>query len=260
MIIIPDSTSIGGLDYLGQGRRRRRHGSPPERGAYKTVPDVVALEPLPGAPQEVTLPQDELPGWDPAAKYAYRRRPEVEYQAPRGHRGRTNRFQKEADIDFEKVTDEPYNRRQDSTFTAKTTPIKREFAILPDLRPEGDLELPSYADNEDNEDMNGFGADFVRVPADVSIDELERRFDRMQGLGFDPITIATTAAALAKKAKKMKSKAKALKAKKFGDKPSAPAPVPAPPQPETKPFPWMWVGIAGAGVLVLGGVILMARR
>lgn len=276
MIIIPESIPLDGMGEETGGN------------GYKTVPDIVTLLPQAGTTQAVTLPQDRIPAWDPAAKYAYKRRPKFEYAAPEmapietgveispnsyqadewtgngektltpednatsdfGDKRRRNgrgRVVRKADIDFVKMTDEPYEASKDSIFDAETEPIRREFAIMPDLRPVGPYMTPSY------QSMNGLGTTFVRVPAMETFDQMDRQYG-MQGLGASWLENALT---------RLKGTAEDIKKTWTGEE-AAPAPSAAPqsvPTPPGKGMPtWAWVAIAGAGALAVGGIIMVSRR
>jgi len=275
MIIIPERMGFGFLAQAEHNVRKKRR-IPPE-GRYQTVPDIVALGPEPGAPPETMLPESDLPDWDPTEKYAFHRRPKFSYdvvptytgtdvaqdvaQGRRVHRGR----RKEADIDFTRIVDKPYKASRDSEFVAKTVPVRREFAIMPDLRPEGEYELPSY------ELMAGLGADIVRVPGNVSFDELDRQLDRMRGfngMGIDPVTIMAAvkgAKGLVKKGRKIKQK---LAAAKKGRERAAPVPeeerapiqIPLEPPPSPGLPSWVLPVAIGGGVLIIGAVLMATRK
>lgn len=155
------------------------------------------------------------------------------------------RVARRADIDFVKMTDQPYEAAKDSIFDAETEPIRREFSIMPDLRPVGPYMTPSY------QSMDGLGTTFVRVPAMETFDQLDRQYG-MQGLGANWLKDTLT---------RIKGAAEDIKNTWTGEGAPPPTPSQPAPPPPAKGIPtWAWVAIAGAGVLAVGGIIMVSRR
>ena len=269
---------------------------------FEPAQNLISVRPMPGSPQRVTLPQDQLPGWDATYKYAYQGRPKVDYERvnaiPEGGEDVASdagdayygikpkpvngRKMTQADINFRKVTNEAYNPREDSEFTANTELINREFSVLPDLRPEGEYMMPSY------ELMAGLGTGFVTVPADMSFDQMERELDKMhdvshsgtmgglgqlrrrgRGMGSIIDTIKEFGESLKPITQAVKDNKDILLLFKKPDGTTVTAPASAPPAggvpagyyPPPSGLPgWAIPAMIGGGVLVLGGLFLLARR
>lgn len=261
-------------------RESRSLGDDEDR--YEDVPDLVSVRPEKGAPQRTAMPADVIPSWDRTAKYAYHRRPAFSHDVQEvlpihtshtpfqderptrfkkgGIRVRGQReYQTTPDLDFKKVSEEPYSAKQDSTFRARTRPIKRQFAILPNLQPDGEYEMPSY-------ELNNVGADILRVPRNMNFNQLD---ERLSGMGIDPFSILAVAKGATGGKKgggllKLFGKArKGLKKLKGGDgKAAAPEPSYTPTVAVTGGgLPgWAVPAMIGGGVLLLGGIIFMTMR
>lgn len=307
---------IGDEGGKKRSRKKTESTSPlaPNSSNYYEVPGLVAVRPEHKIPRTVVFAEDAAYMKDFAQRPMLETEsvPEVSFKAATDLFSDERRIQltpkgavvlgprvtgKETGLMFKPESTGMYSRRTDSTFAPITKKIDGEFAIMPDIRPEGEYELPSYATS-----IDGLGAGITRIPADAGFDILDEPtrpegiipvqepIGRMGQLGITPIPtlpvsvppvpaptpsgaaaeksgldkLLEAAAGLIPKAIEAAGRAKELKAQLKGSKQFAPTPTQpvyvAPTQTQTGMSGTTIAILAGAGILAVGGIMFMVMK